>query len=162
MDKDSYTFPEDDAEDRYDEENGDSGTGWHTTFVRYTGILLLVIGIWTCISVLLEAFQLYREPAKIERLAAAVEKGSNLDKVLNTKAEITTEDETSDQLRDYDDMTDQSFRLSYFAAWFIALMLLMLISTIGFSAIRTGNSLIFGDMQTRQLLHELVRKLNRR
>ena len=97
--------------------------------VRLSGIVLLSIGLLAGLKIMLDGFQLYREPARIEVFAQAIEKGSNIDRTLAP--------DNGDELRN-----DGNFRMSYFAAWAIVLTLLLFISMIAFTAIRTGGELL--------------------
>ena len=58
------------------------GTRLAQTIVRGGGFLLLVVGLWIALAVISEAWSLYRHPEQIERIAAAIEHGSNLDQTL--------------------------------------------------------------------------------
>ena len=49
--------------------------------VRLLGLGFLVVGIGAAVIILNEAWMLYKEPARIERFALAIEHGSNLDKI---------------------------------------------------------------------------------
>lgn len=109
---------------------------WMQTFVRLVGIVLLLFGLWTGIKVMLEGFTLYQNPIKIEAFAQAIENGSNIDKGLAP--------ETGNEYAQDD------FRLSYFAAWFIVLSLLMFVSMIAFTAIKTGGELALYDTKIKQ------------
>lgn len=97
--------------------------------VRLTGVVLLSFGLLAGLRIMLEGFQLYREPARIEVFAQAIEQGSNIDRALTP----VNRDDVN---------TGGGFRLSYFAAWAIVLTLLMFISMIAFTAIRTGGDLL--------------------
>ena len=48
--------------------------------VRLSGLVLLFIGLWIAIQVFHEALSLYKDPGNIERVAIAIESGSNIDK----------------------------------------------------------------------------------
>ena len=109
----------------------DSTTTGHNMLllVRLTGIVLLSFGLLAGLKIMLEGFQLYREPARIEVFAQAIEKGSNIDRTL---APVDR-----NGLRN-----GGNFRMSYFAAWAIVLTLLLFISMIAFTAIRAGGELL--------------------
>ena len=51
-----------------------------TILVRLLGMAVLVVGIGAGVLVIYEAWQLYREPQRIDRFAVAIEQGSNLDR----------------------------------------------------------------------------------
>ena len=100
---------------------------------KSAGLVLLFSGLLIGFIVILEAFSLYNDPVQIERFAEIIELGSNIDKVIPQP----------------DQRTD-SFRLSYFAAWSITLLLLMLISMIAFTAVRTGGELVLYELKIKQ------------
>ncbi len=108
---------------------------------RLAGVLLLIVGLWTGIQVMGEAWNLYQEPAGIHGFAQAVETGSNIDKLLtpgsDTRASAGGE---SNQPRYA--ATGDDFRPSYFLAWVIVLFSLLLIGRLAFWAIKTGGELV--------------------
>jgi hypothetical protein len=53
------------------------------------------------------------------------------------------------------------FRLSYFVAWVISLLLLMLIGRLAIAAIKTGGELVLYDRHVQQLAREIVRESRR-
>lgn len=114
---------------------------WLGLIARVSGLCLLLFGLVAGGGVMLEAYKLYRNPASIEILAVSIEKGSNIDGALSPIDDITG---------DSDD-----FRLSYFVAWIIALSLLLLISMIAFSAIKTGGELVLYNVKIKKLASEL-------
>jgi len=96
--------------------------------VRGLGLVLLLAGLAAGIWVLLEALSLYRHPEGIMPLVAAVEQGSGLDKLL----------------ADNGGGGPGSFRLAYFPAWFIAVLLLLVIAQLAVTAVRAGAELLSG------------------
>ena len=114
--------------------------------VRAFGFLLMIIGLWIGLKAINEAWGLYKEPQNIERFARAIEKGSNLDKALSTvqKGDAADVDEASQQ------ESVLGFRLSYFAAWILAIMLLMLVGRLALAAVKTGGELALYDMQIKK------------
>ena len=63
--------------------------------VRFVGLFLLFVGLWVAVQVLQEALDLYRNPGNIERLAVAIEQGSNIDKsIIPLKESLEVEEET--------------------------------------------------------------------
>ncbi|MFQ5660439.1 MAG: hypothetical protein ACE5GZ_08425 [Gammaproteobacteria bacterium] len=125
-----------------------AGQDWLNTSARSAAVLLLFFGLWAGSHVLLEALQLYRDPVKIETLAIAIERGSNIDKAL------APTDETAPG-------RESNFRLSYFSAWIIALMLLLFISMIAFSAIRTGGKLVVYAARGKRIVAETAMEKER-
>lgn len=114
--------------------------------VRAFGFLLMIIGLWIGLKAINEAWGLYKEPQNIERFARAIEKGSNLDKALSTiqKGDAADNNEASQQ------ESVLGFRLSYFAAWILAIMLLMLVGRLALAAVKTGGELALYDMQIKK------------
>jgi uncharacterized membrane protein len=125
--------------------------------VRLLGLLMLIIGLTIAIKVIIEAWSLYEEPQRIERFAEAIDEGSNLDQLLrsfsqksaNTEIEAETATTTSQQA---------TLRVSYFLAWIIALVLLMVIGGLAASAIRTGGQLALYDLQVKRFANELIKQ----
>jgi hypothetical protein len=103
---------------------------------RMGGLVLLVVGLWVGIRVIGEAWDLYREPQRIETFAAAVERGSNLDKTLLSGSRSQT---SADQPR-YT-ATGDDFRPSYFLTWFIVLALLLILGRLAAWAVISGGQL---------------------
>ena len=141
-----------------------STKNWPENLVRAIGIILLLVGLWAGIQVLLEALGLYRDPVKIEQLSSAIERGSNLDKNLVQRSpDDTGENGGAKNPSTLNDHTSgQNLHLSYFAAWIIALLLLMLVAMIAFSSIRTGSELVLQDKQMKRYIRLLAKELGAR
>ena len=122
-------------------------------FIRLLGFFLLLMGLWIAIQVLLAAEDLYRNPANIERFAAAVEKGSNIDKTL-ASFNVSGAKNGGES----DDKEKDMIKISYFFAWIIALLLLLLIGRISLAAIKTGGELALFDMQIKHFARILARE----
>lgn len=146
-------------------------------FVRAFGLVLLLFGLWLALQVLNEAWQLYHEPGRIERFAQAVEKGSNIDRsIAPLQFEGATEDDTESDASTspnvYGEEAEQAqqrqdtgqanahyrFRLSYYVAWVLALLLLLLLARIALAAVRTGGELVLYETQMKRFARELVRE----
>lgn len=130
--------------------------------VRLIGLFLLLAGLWVAVMVLLEALELYREPQHIERFAKAIEQGSNIDKSLvSIRKQVEAEPEALDttRLTELDEKnTSNDIRVSYFFAWVIALLLLLLIARISLSAVKTGGELVLYDLQIKKFAKILVKE----
>lgn len=148
--------------------------------VRAIGLALLVFGLWLALEVLHEAWQLYHEPTRIERFAEAIEEGSNIDRSISPlQLEQSDQDAASgdtnvpqNELNAYGRQTEGErsraeepataqqyrLRLSYYVAWVIALMLLLLLARISLSAIRTGGELVLYETQMKRFARELVKE----
>lgn len=146
----------------------DVGKGIMSIFVRFIGLFLLIAGVYVALYVMLKAMDLYQNPKSIEYFALAIEKGSNIDKSLSSIrdaviVEPVEDEETSganrqETRRGPSDAADSHVRISYFFAWIIMLMLLMLIGSISLRAIKTGGELVLYDMQIKQFAKMLVKE----
>lgn len=120
--------------------------------VRLIGIAVLVVGLWVGVKVVLEAWTLYEDPARIEAFAQAVEAGSNLDGLVAGLAESA-----GASLADKN--SGGSLRLSYFAAWFIALLLIFVVGSLAMAAITTGGQLALYDLQFRRYSRHVLKEM---
>ena len=148
--------------------------------VRAIGLVVLILGLWLALEVLHEAWQLYHEPTRIERFAEAIEAGSNIDRSIaplqmndaGGENKATNQTETSTDLNAYGQPSDGAqaqtestatepqyrLRLSYYIAWVIALMLLLVLARIALSAMRTGGELVLYETQMKRFARELVKE----
>lgn len=134
--------------------------------VRILGFFLLILGLVIAIQVLLTAQDLYEHPEKIERFAVAIEKGSNIDKTLTSIGEHSiVENASKDSVQKHNKTEQRSvlvgtenIRISYFFAWIIALLLLLLIARISLTVIKTGGELVLFDMQIKQFARILAKE----
>jgi hypothetical protein len=148
----------------------DIGKGAMAIIVRVIGLFLLLAGLWVAIQVMLEALELYQKPQKIERFAVAIEQGSNIDKSLvSLRASViqdtANEDEaaiTSSEPQSKSYQSSSNVRVSYFLAWVIVILLLLLIARISLTAIKTGGELVLFDMQIKQFAKMLVKESSKR
>ena len=155
--------------------------------VRLLGLAVLVAGVWTAVIVITEAWGLYQEPARIERFAVAIERGSNLDRAFAPRLEVDSPPELESKSESAErsgaapeirtgadpmasanvpegagaDGQYYSLRLSYFAAWFVGLALLVVLGILAMSAISTGGQLALYDMQVKRLSREIVHEVQR-
>ncbi len=138
-----------------------------TVIVRFVGVLLLVVGLGVSLRVIGEAWSLYTEPQRIERLAQAIERGSNLDQALvsarpqaEPPRQLVPDLAGAPAVRPppEPDEPPPDFRLSYFAAWVIALLLLMLVGRLSLAAVRTGGELALYDLKLKEVARSLVRE----
>ena len=143
----------------------DMSRGIMSLVVRFIGLFLLLAGLWLAFQVMLEALDLYREPHRIERFARAIEQGSNIDKslvsirnqVLANPAEESGESGEAGK-ENKPVYLSNSIRVSYFFAWIIVMLLLLLIARISLAAIKTGGELVLYDMQIKQFAKMLVKE----
>jgi hypothetical protein len=125
--------------------------------VRIIGLGLLVAGIALACVIMMEAWAFYKYPDRIEAFAQAVERGSNIDKALSPGKPSTATDqdlETGGSAA----MAEAGFdvRLSYFFAWFIVFILVMLLSRIALAAVTTGGRLALYDTEVKRFARALL------
>ncbi len=134
--------------------------------VRGFGLVLLVVGLIVALTVIGSAWSLYLSPTHIERFAQAVEQGSHLDLTLSR-----TTQHGQQQLDSADSAgvsatartpssiaTQPGLRLSYFMAWLIAILLLLLVGRLAIAAVRTGGELALYDVQVKKLARALIKE----
>ena len=134
--------------------------------VRIIGLFLLFAGLWVALQVLLTALDLYEHPEQIERFAVAIEEGSNIDKSLAPiRDSLIVDNDSGNGVQQYAETEKKpssagtnNIRLSYFFAWVIALLLLLLIARISLTAIKTGGELVLFDMQIKQFARMLAKE----
>jgi disulfide bond formation protein DsbB len=125
--------------------------------VRLLGLAMLIIGLYIGIKVIIEAWSLYDEPQRIERFAEAIDEGSNLDQLLRSFSQKSIQAET--ELETLATVSQQAtLRVSYFLAWIIALILLMVIGGLAASAMKTGGQLALYDLQVKRFANELIKQ----
>ena len=123
-------------------------------FVRLLGVVLVIAGLWVGLKVVIEAWNLYRMPHRIEVLATAVESGSHLDRVLASSA-------ASDEAPTKESRAPDALRLSYFLAWAIAMLLLLLAGSLSMAMVRTGAELALRDARNKNLARLIAKELRR-
>ncbi len=145
--------------------------------VRSIGILLLGIGLVLGFLVLKEAWQLYNQPERIERFVLAIEQGSHLDQILAPVADSRGSEGAENLLSPLqpDARADngnthssapvpagiKDFRLAYFPAWFIVILLLLLIGHLALAAVRTGGELALFNLLSRRAVKSLLKEIRR-
>lgn len=137
--------------------------------VRLLGLGLLLVGLWAGVKVVLEAWYLYQQPERIERFARAIERGSNMDRALSRLAPVRAAEQPDPAGAEVagraaaapESDPAESFRLSYFIAWVIAILLLMLVGRLALGAAKTGGELVLYDTQVKQLARTLLRQVGR-
>ncbi len=133
---------------------------------RGFGFVLMLVGLWISLAVIAEAWSLYKNPVNIERLAKAIERGSNLDRALSRvgAAEHGALDEAAPSSGSGGGQVDADvlgFRMTYFVAWVVAILLLMLIGRLALGAVKTGGELVLHEAQIKKFARELVREAAR-
>ncbi len=135
--------------------------------VRLLGLCFLVVGIGAAVVILHEAWMLYQEPSRIDRFALAIERGSNLDKIFalsgGETAKTSEQGGTVGSAPSSSDAASESanLRLSYFAGWFLVLLLMLVASITAISAVSAGGRLVLFDTDIRQLSRAVVKEVRR-
>ena len=135
--------------------------------VRLLGLCFLVVGIGAAVVILHEAWMLYQEPERIDRFALAIERGSNLDKIFALSgSESVKTSEPGDTAAGASSPSaasadNTSLRLSYFAGWFLVLLLMLVASITAISAVSAGGRLVLYDTDIRQLSRAVVQEVRR-
>lgn len=140
--------------------------------VRGLGLVLLVVGLIVALTVIVSAWKLYLSPTHIERFAQAVERGSHLDFALSGASQRGQQQlDSSDRAgvssapattSSASTAPQTGFRFSYFAAWLIAILLLLLIGRLAIAAVRTGGELALYDVQVKKLARALIAEHTRK
>jgi disulfide bond formation protein DsbB len=136
-------------------------TDFLSILVRLLGLTMLLIGLFIGIKVIFEAWHLYKEPQNIERFADAIEQGSHLDVMLakftpQPKVKAENNETTIQPVSPTVQTNAESLRLTYFLAWIIAILLLMVVGGLASSAIRTGGQLALYDLQVKRFARQLI------
>jgi hypothetical protein len=128
--------------------------------VRLLGLCFLVVGIGAAVVILHEAWMLYQEPQRIDRFALAIEQGSNLDKIF-TLSGAEAEGEAGTEAAAAAPDASGNLRLSYFAGWFLVLLMMLVASIVAISAVSAGGRLVLYDTDIRQLSRAVVKEVRR-
>ena len=154
-------------QDPPDEDWLDHGTRLLNLIVRGLGLVLLLIGLIVALTVIVSAWSLYTNPENIEVLARAVERGSNLDLTLANVTQagqqqldpgVLAADGAAAPAAGTATPAQPAFRFSYFAAWLIAILLLLLRGRLSIAAVRTGGELALYDIQVKKLAQALIKE----
>jgi len=118
--------------------------------VRLAGLVLLGVGLWAALGVINEAWSIYQNPksSRVESLARAIDEATRIDMVLapSQRADAAAPERAS------------TLRLSYFIAWPIVMLLLLLVGRLAMAAMKTGGELALYDVQIRRFARELMRE----
>lgn len=141
--------------------NHSETTDFLSIVVRLLGLLMLIIGLYVGIKVIFEAWNLYDEPQRIERFADAIEQGSHLDSLLSSFTEKAASNDANDvqAWQPKHERQKESIRVTYFLAWFIAIILLMVVGSLASSAIKTGGQLALYDLQVKRFANLLMEEV---
>lgn len=139
----------------------DRGSRTLSLFIRLCGLVLMLVGFVVALMVIVNAWSLYDDPDQIKRIARAVERGSNLDSSLSSAAASGRRqlDNAAGGVQQYDEAgVVNGLRFSYFVAWMIAILLLLLIGQLSISAVRTGGELALYDVKVGKLARALLQE----
>jgi hypothetical protein len=128
--------------------------------VRLIGLVVLLVGLYIGIKVIFEAWHLYEEPQRIERFADAIEHGSNLDAILAsvTKGKSIPKLLENETAPTQPQQPSPPLKVTYFLAWGIVVILLMVIGSLATAAIRTGGQLALYDLQVKHFAKQLLKE----
>jgi hypothetical protein len=132
--------------------------------IRIAGLFLLAVGLWAAVTLIQEAWAVYERPdsPRIEAMARAIESASHLDRTLSPKrtAGASPAPDGEGEAAESTTATEEPpIRFSYFIAWAVVLMLMLLIGRLAMAAIKTGGELALHDVEIRRFARELVRQL---
>ena len=129
--------------------------------VRVVGVVVLFVGLWVGIKVILEAWALYEQPQRIVRFADDIQEHSKIDGVIGSLGTLESGDGCSVAAGKKAQDAGNGLRLSYFAAWFIVLLLIFVIGPLAMSAITTGGQLALYDSQPKRYSHSVIKEVRR-
>ena len=128
--------------------------------VRLIGLVVLVVRLYVGIKVTFEAQHLYEEPQRIERFVDAIEHGSNLDAILAsvTKGKSIPKLLENDTAPIQHQQPSPTLKVTYFLAWGIVVILLMVIGSLATAVIRTGSQLALYALQVKRFANQLLKE----
>lgn len=119
---------------------------------RTAGIILIVVGVWTGVKVIVEAWGLYTNPVSVGRFAGALETATGLDSVLARRVPAQQDVQQQAGTGQYASPAPapgpaaaKTYRLSYLVAWPLVVLLLLLLGKLASWAIGAGVRLAFYD-----------------
>ena len=124
--------------------------------VRVVGLVVLFVGLWVGVKVIMEAWALYEQPQRIVRFADDIQKHSNLDGIIGSLGATDSAESASGSSAK---VPGNGLRLSYFAAWFVALLLIFVIGSLAMSAITTGGQLALYDLQLKRYSRSVIKEV---
>lgn len=151
-----YRF-DDTAEDESTSGLVSRGSDAAILIVRAFGFVLMLIGFFIAVRIMLEAWGLYVDPNGIEPFARAIEQGSGLDRTI--AASVSGDPAAAPEQAASPE--GANLRLSYFIAWFVAILLLMLVGRLAIAAMRAGGELVLYDVPLKRFIRELNRASGR-
>lgn len=133
---------------------------WHG-IVRCIGVVILCFGLWMAYQLVKECWSLYNDPSKMEKFAEHVAKGSDIDKsgesLTQFVGELTGEAAGVKDPKKLPAITPTRF--SYFAAWFLSIILFWIIGKISFWAISTGTKIATDHADQEQIAKSIAKEV---
>jgi hypothetical protein len=116
--------------------------------VRAAGVALVLVGLWAGVKVVFEAWSLYRDPTAVDRLARVIDRASHVDSLIPAPAAAPPAGNPAGRPAA---PADERFRPSYFLAWVVAILLLLLVGKLASWTIRAGGQLAIHPAAPRSL-----------
>lgn len=106
--------------------------------VRAAGVALVLVGLWAGVKVVFEAWSLYRDPTAVDRLARVIDRASHVDSLIPAPGAAPPAGSPAGRPGA---PTEERFRPSYFLAWVVAILLLLLVGKLASWTVRAGGQL---------------------
>jgi hypothetical protein len=155
-----------------DEVAGVATIHWSSVFegiVRFIGAAIMLIGVVVVLQVMNQAWELYKDPNSVVAFSEKIENASNINKALNTLLGETLEDmrQRMNSLVNANNPNNQPgnpprfepWNISYFVAWFLKIVLILLIGRIGFFAMSEGGKLALVGMGEKNTAKNLAKEI---
>jgi len=119
---------------------------------RTAGIVLIVVGVWTGVKVIVEAWSLYTNPVSVGRFAGGLETATGLDSLLASRVPAQQDVQQQADTGQYPSpepipAAAKQYRLSYLVAWPLVVLLLLLLGKLASWAIGAGVRLAFYEIR---------------
>ncbi|NUM37384.1 MAG: hypothetical protein HUU50_22815 [Candidatus Brocadiae bacterium] len=153
-----------------EKENAGSGSvDVVSALVRFLGLAILLFGLWIGYQVVSEAWQLYHSPEKIQKYSEKVESGSKINEFGESVCKLVHET-MSETVKKMPQMADQKaeqkeltplkpFTVSYFAAWGIVVLLLLVVGKLACWIISTGGKLAMYSGNTEKVAKAMIKQI---
>jgi disulfide bond formation protein DsbB len=110
--------------------------------VRAAGVALVLVGLWAGVKVVFEAWGLYRDPAAVDRLARVIDRASHVDTLLAPRPGAPAgTGETGARATPAPQSSEEAFKPSYFLAWTLAILMLLLVGKLASWTVHAGGKL---------------------
>lgn len=138
--------------------------------MKTIGIVMVIIGVMFLFSVSKQIWELFENPAAVKDFSARFEKESGIDKFINSMitASLGKFDELKDAMPQQQNQDNkpqkkpisvEPLHISYFAAWFFKIILLLVIARIALWMIREGSTLARKERETKELIAGIAREM---